>query len=325
MASAMSSTSKSTVATTITVIETTSKTTTTLKTTSTTSSTTMSHSTSTSTTSSMTTPKTTAIFSTITSLTTKLETVMTTPLMTTSKTTAVLVVTSIVTTKPTTTSMMMATSLTSHSTTASTTTKTIVATTMPTTSSVSVQVIQVSTANDTGALIFTPNSVTAAVGSLVQFQFHPMNHSVVQADFNHPCIPVASITPAIKGIFSGFQATTGATTPIFTILINNTAPIWYYCSQGMHCQAGMVGVINPPANETIAQFAALAKLATQNLSPGQMVMNTTTAMNTTKVNTTATMTAPLNIQTHAGAGSLGHSLLGVGLAAAIALLGMVAL
>jgi hypothetical protein len=35
---------------------------------------------------------------------------------------------------------------------------------------------------------------------------------------------------------------------MFTITINDTNPIWLYCSQtqGSHCQAGMAMVINPP-------------------------------------------------------------------------------
>lgn len=33
---------------------------------------------------------------------------------------------------------------------------------------------------------------------------------------------------------------------VFTITINDTTPIWYYCDHIGHCQAGMVGVINPP-------------------------------------------------------------------------------
>ncbi|KAL8801805.1 MAG: hypothetical protein Q9182_004212 [Xanthomendoza sp. 2 TL-2023] len=55
-------------------------------------------------------------------------------------------------------------------------------------------------------------------------------------------------------------------------MVNDTKPIWYYCSQGDHCQNGMVGVINPPAankSRTIESFTALANKATANLSPGQ--------------------------------------------------------
>ena len=31
----------------------------------------------------------------------------------------------------------------------------------------------------------------------------------------------------------------------YTVMIKDTNPVWYYCSQGKHCQDGMVGVINP--------------------------------------------------------------------------------
>ncbi|MCJ1437491.1 hypothetical protein MMC27_006878 [Xylographa pallens] len=240
---------------------------------------------------------------------------MTTPI-TTKVTTAVLIVTTMTTSKPTTTTMMMS-STTTHSTSS-----------MMPTSTVSVQVIQVSTANNTGALVFTPNSVTAAVGSLVQFQFHPMNHSVVQSTFANPCIPINNIMPSVKGIFSGFQATTGVTTPIFTILINDTQPIWYYCSQGMHCQNGMVGVINPPSNATVVQFAALAAKATVNVSPGMTMMNTTMGTNTT-LKANATMTAPITVQTHSAAGSLlaasQESLFSILAAGIIVLVGMMAM
>ena len=66
------------------------------------------------------------------------------------------------------------------------------------------------------------------------------NHSVVQAAFDSPCAPMA------KGLFSGYMPVKAADTvmPAYTIMVNDTKPIWYYCSQGTHCQSGMVGVIN---------------------------------------------------------------------------------
>lgn len=60
--------------------------------------------------------------------------------------------------------------------------------------------------------------------------------------------------------------------PVFTIAINDTKPIWFYCSQAKHCQSGMVGVINAPAansSRTLATFKDLAAKAPANLSPGQ--------------------------------------------------------
>lgn len=34
--------------------------------------------------------------------------------------------------------------------------------------------------------------------------------------------------------------------PTTVVTLNNTNPIWYYYSQIGPCQAGMVGIINPP-------------------------------------------------------------------------------
>lgn len=36
---------------------------------------------------------------------------------------------------------------------------------------------------------------------------------------------------------------------MFLVTINTTDPIYYYCGQIGHCQAGMVGVINPPCDQ----------------------------------------------------------------------------
>ncbi|KAI9668206.1 MAG: hypothetical protein M1821_001026 [Bathelium mastoideum] len=48
---------------------------------------------------------------------------------------------------------------------------------------------------------FTPNTIAAPVGSVVQFQFYFFNHSVVQGDYSHPCQPLAGG----KGFYSGYQ------------------------------------------------------------------------------------------------------------------------
>jgi plastocyanin len=89
-------------------------------------------------------------------------------------------------------------------------------------------------------LAFSPNSTTAAKGDTVVFHFYPGNHDVVQGDFNSPC-------STSGGFYSGFvDSGSGATSKTFTITINDTNPIWIYCSQIEHCQLGMVMVINPP-------------------------------------------------------------------------------
>ncbi|OCL06038.1 hypothetical protein AOQ84DRAFT_297746 [Glonium stellatum] len=137
-----------------------------------------------------------------------------------------------------------------------------------------VHVVQV---GSNGTLTFSPNNVIAAVGDLVQFQFNPKNHSVVQSTFANPCIPIQNIMPnKTDAFFSGFMPTNRTVTDTtniltFTVRVMDTSPIWFYCSQAMHCQAGMVGAINAAAsgNKTVSAFAALAKVATQNLSPGE--------------------------------------------------------
>src|SRR4051794_35442499 len=50
--------------------------------------------------------------------------------------------------------------------------------------------IQIAVGKD--GLVFTPNSVTAAKGDIIEYQFFPPTHSVNMADFNNPCMPAAS-------------------------------------------------------------------------------------------------------------------------------------
>jgi plastocyanin len=96
----------------------------------------------------------------------------------------------------------------------------------------------------TGSLAFNPSNLTAAEGDTVTFHFWPKNHSVAQAAFDSPCQPLAN------GFWSGFVPTTSTealANTTFTYEVKNaSAPVWFYCTQGKHCQNGMVGVINPP-------------------------------------------------------------------------------
>jgi plastocyanin len=89
-------------------------------------------------------------------------------------------------------------------------------------------------------LSFSPNSISAAVGDIVQFTFFPGGHSATQGAFDTPCNP-GSVS---NGFFSGFVDPSSGN--VFQVTINSTDPIWFYCSQVGHCEAGMVGAINPP-------------------------------------------------------------------------------
>jgi len=98
-------------------------------------------------------------------------------------------------------------------------------------------VVSIDVSSSSGAIAFSPNSATAGVGDQVVFNWRSGGHSVVQGQGTN-----AACQPMDKGFFGGFQSPPAT----FTILVNDTNPIWFYCSTPNHCQQGMVGVINPP-------------------------------------------------------------------------------
>lgn len=118
-----------------------------------------------------------------------------------------------------------------------------------------------------GSLTYTPNSLTGvANGDIVQFQFLDKNHTVTQSTFAAPCSNITDATGAVTGVDSGFQFvnTTATQFPVWQITINNaSAPLWFYCRQAKHCQAGMVFAVNPTAAKTYDAFktAAAASVA----------------------------------------------------------------
>jgi len=115
-----------------------------------------------------------------------------------------------------------------------------------------------------GQRVFTPATVTAAVGDTVQFVWVAGNHTVTSGG------GTAGAACQPNGAFnSGFQiGTPGKTTgqPTFTMTVKNTNPITFYCAQNQndHCQASMVGVINPPAdNNNANSLVQLQRQASQ--------------------------------------------------------------
>lgn len=143
-------------------------------------------------------------------------------------------------------------------------TTTSAASTATSASNPGVQTIMVGANN---AIAYSPNTITAAAGTSVEFVFSPPIHSVTQSSFDSPCAPLANGT----GFFSGLVNTaSGTNTNVFTIAINDTNPIWFYCAVPTHCELGMVGVINPPSDgsQTLAQYkAAAAKVSNAPAAP----------------------------------------------------------
>ncbi|MCJ1355147.1 MAG: hypothetical protein MMC33_005138 [Icmadophila ericetorum] len=158
-----------------------------------------------------------------------------------------------------------------------------------------------------GKLVFNPDTVIANVGDLIRFEYDPANHSVVQGSFANPCHPLTN------GFFSGYVPSSSGIAPtVFDITINDTNPIYYYCSQAKHCVLGMVGVINPPANGSNSQsdYVSAAGSATNSTAQpngvegGQLLFfsNATTTTLTSTIGVTGTST-PSASGTGASAGS----------------------
>jgi len=102
---------------------------------------------------------------------------------------------------------------------------------------------------------FDPETTTAAIGDTLEFHFYSGTggHSVVEGSFASPC------QPATNGFFSGYIPGSKEGEMTFVVNVTSTDPIWFYCSLALHCGSGMVGVVNPPADKTIEQYAAAAQ------------------------------------------------------------------
>ncbi|KAK0617890.1 hypothetical protein B0T17DRAFT_509477 [Bombardia bombarda] len=119
---------------------------------------------------------------------------------------------------------------------------------------------------------FSPNSVTAKVGDIVRFSFYPGGHTVIRAEYKYACIPYEYTGVNKVGFFSGqiSPQVISNNLPTFDVLVNDTNSIFYYCSAPGSCtENGMIGVINPSANETLAVQAQFAANASYQLAPGE--------------------------------------------------------
>ena len=118
-------------------------------------------------------------------------------------------------------------------------------------------------------LVFKPDSVEVKEGDWVEFRFWPRNHSVVQSSFDKPCEPLTGGNGFYSGFFNVAESLT-EDRPNFRVQVKNaSAPMWFYCSQGQHCQGGMVGVINPPKSgeRTLDAYKSASADADENVSP----------------------------------------------------------
>ncbi|KAJ8700775.1 hypothetical protein PTI98_003765 [Pleurotus ostreatus] len=108
-----------------------------------------------------------------------------------------------------------------------------------------------------GQLAYDPPFVNAAPGDVVNFVFHPKNHTVTQSSFDTPCVALDG------GKRSGFMPVAAETDglPTFQFQVVDTTPAWFYCGQTGHCGQGMVFAVNPPAEPSPRSFTAFRDLA----------------------------------------------------------------
>jgi len=120
------------------------------------------------------------------------------------------------------------------------------------------------------------------------------------------------------GFFSGFRPVDAILLepPKFTIEINDTSPIFFYCSAPGSCIGyGMVGVINPNATTSLVTQRQLARSSTFMLQPGEPWPSegpadpfTTTATTGATAVTTSTATPQPNYTESAGEAKKSYTL-----------------
>jgi len=111
------------------------------------------------------------------------------------------------------------------------------------------------TVGGSAGLVYSPSSVTANVGDIIQFNFQSMNHTATQSGFDTPCVAMDG------GVQSGFMPNPDDTSPppAMQMQVTVSTPLWFYCQQTGHCGQGMVFSVNPTADKTQDMFVSMAE------------------------------------------------------------------
>ncbi|KAF2829150.1 hypothetical protein CC86DRAFT_318212, partial [Ophiobolus disseminans] len=102
---------------------------------------------------------------------------------------------------------------------------------------------------------FVPNSVVAALGDVIQFQFSNGNHTVTQSTADTAC------TPMQGGVHSGHIPFEDGQTDVgtFNMPVTSTEPMFLYCATGPHCQEGQVMVVNAANAQQVAEYSKVSQ------------------------------------------------------------------
>ncbi|MCJ1310576.1 hypothetical protein MMC25_004241 [Agyrium rufum] len=141
---------------------------------------------------------------------------------------------------------------------------------------------QVTVGGEAG-LVYTPSTISAAVGDMVQFNFLSQNHTVTQSSFGTPCEAMEG------GADTGFMPNPNNTVsppPAMMMQVTAATPMWFYCRQKGHCGKGMVFSINPTAAKSQQMFLSMAIAQNGTASaaapppPAYSTMSSTSSMTT---------------------------------------------
>ncbi|KAF5391291.1 hypothetical protein D9757_001927 [Collybiopsis confluens] len=98
--------------------------------------------------------------------------------------------------------------------------------------------ITVIVAPSQGVFRYVPFAVNASVGDTIKFMWGGNNHTVTKS---------SELTPCNKTSDAPFASGTHDKDFVFTQVVNDTNPTFFYCGTPTHCQQGMFGIINPPS------------------------------------------------------------------------------
>ncbi|THH12754.1 hypothetical protein EW146_g7399 [Bondarzewia mesenterica] len=88
-----------------------------------------------------------------------------------------------------------------------------------------------------GVLRYVPFATNASVGDTIKFIWGGNDHTVTKSSILGICNKTAD-APFVSG--------THNLSFVFTQVVNDTNPTFFYCGTPTHCQKGMFGIINPP-------------------------------------------------------------------------------
>jgi plastocyanin len=112
-----------------------------------------------------------------------------------------------------------------------------------------------------GVLRYVPFAVNASVGDTIKFMWGANNHTVTKS---------SALLPCNKSSDALFTSGTQNKDFVFTQVVNDTKPTFFYCGTPTHCQKGMFGIINPPnAFGAPSSFSSMVEnLGTNNSAVG---------------------------------------------------------